>query len=155
MIGKSIYIIREKVYSMAVCEDEAQVITLLGAILAVGIILIAGFSSQVATVGGLVPVERSSSLLVDFFNVKNAFAAAFNASVDDIGSNSNVMNGFEQAKDWVSKLVKCQGRFFDAEIKQMYDIDVYRGVRCVSVSIVLSDGDTTICKDMLITLSSD
>lgn len=142
----------KKVYSMLCGEDEAQVITLLGAILAIGIVLIAGFSSQVALVGGLVPVERSTSLLTDFFNVKDVFATAFNASVEDIGSDASVMSGFNLAKGWVSSLVKSRGMFFDASVERLYDVDSYRGVRLVSVSLFLSDGDTIICKDLLVTL---
>lgn len=131
-------------------SEKAQVITLMGAILSIAIIVMAAVSASLASLGTEVIMSRSTSLLAEFFNVKDTFAYALNKSIDDIWDDELIMEKIEEVDRDISILEAKHGRYFDAELLEIHDpITGYTvDIRYVRVRLTLTDGVTTISKDM-------
>ena len=135
-------------------NDRAQVITLMGAILAVSIIILAASSASLTNVGTVVPLERSYSLLPDFFEIKNEFVYALNRSIqgDAIYDDDAIEETFDEVKRKISRIEASHGRFFYAELIDIYPPQGYDPVRYILCKIVFSDGSTTISRRVEIPL---
>ena len=136
-------------------NDKAQIITLMGAILAIAIIIMASISANLANLGTGVMMNRSTSLLAEFFNVKDTFAYSLNKSIDDIWDDGLIVEKVRDVSKNISRIEAKHGRYFSAEVLDIYEPMVYAvEIRYVRVKLTLTDGITTMSKKMDVAISS-
>jgi len=142
----------KKYINDAIHNNKGQLITLMGALLAVTVISIAALSAHLATIGTFVPAEHSETLLPEFINVKETFAFAVNRSVESISNNRSILEAFEYVKKRIFTIEAKHGLLFNATLNKIYYREPYLPIRYISVTLRLTDGHTSITKTMDIPL---
>ena len=147
-------------------------LVLMGVILSVSIFVIAAVSADIANINTYVPLERSTSLLTEYSNIKEEFGIIFNynlaeinfylsdsswiygrnSSVLYIGNFSNITNAFETTRDSFYKIQLQNGNYFNATLLNYSYVTFYFQKNAylfnVKVKFILSDGKTSISEDV-------
>jgi len=165
-------------------NNESQMITLMGVVLVVSIVTLTAFTSDLANINALIPIERSSSILKEFLNVKEDFERAFsyniaNVSIQDAylesqGISYAIINLVANYTDYPSEIYRAfndtldsfcllelnHGIIFNAELLDFWYVSysAQGPVYEVKVNISLDDGNTQIYEDVvyrLVCISQD
>ena len=145
-------------------RNHAQMITLMGVILAVSVIMISSLAAEIANIDFVVSTQSSASIPTEFNNVKDTFGLSLNYNLADIGidtNNESVLNGaiddiykaFNQTRDDYFDILFRHDILFDAYLKRFWSAGTYpvQGYntflyRCV-VTLYLDDGNSNITED--------
>jgi hypothetical protein len=145
-------------------KNSAQMIAILGIILAISVIVLSSISSEIANIDFVVSTQSSSTLVNEFEMIKSTFGASLNYNLADVvdynsdgntslvASISDIQNSFNQTKFEYYNIELRRGNLFDANLKNYiftFDgIDKYN----VEVTLLLDDGYNSISEDVVFTL---
>lgn len=148
-------------------NKQAQLITIMGIILAISVFIISSLAAEIANINFVVTSGESTSLSTEFKNIKETFVKALNYNlIEEIsipshnyesylyGDINNLEFAFNQTKDEYYTLFLQHGIFFDAhlnnswfsheEIIQDENTVFYR----IKFTLSLDDGNSFIAEDI-------
>ncbi len=159
------------------CEkntENGQMIILMGVLLALSVYSIAAISSQLVDIDVVVSRERSTSLLPEFNQIKEAFGKSLNYNLLDniyygagywyfgvfYGDIESIEGAFNITRDIYYTIELSYDIFFDAKLKNVdqftgnpgywysHNSSFYGHVYNVEVTIILDNGETSITEDV-------
>lgn len=112
-------------------KNRAQMITIMGIILAISIFIISSLAAEIANIDFVVSSGESTSLSTEFKNIKDTFVVALNYNLVDIdidGTNESHLSGdiddigtaFNKTKDEYFTLYFQYGMLFDASLNDFW-----------------------------------
>lgn len=153
-------------------KNQAQLIALMGIILAISVFLISSLAAEIANIDFVVSTGESTSLSNEFKNVRENFGIALNYNLIDIkigdgtwgmienesyfeGDLGEMPAAFEQTKYEYFSLLFRHGIVFDAYLNHYWysHEEVIQGGKTVfynvDVTLSLDDGDSSITEDVI------
>jgi len=97
--------------------DRAQMLLVAGIVMSVSIILASLIATNLSNVGFSLTMERSTSLLQEYRNIRYVFSVVLNNSCD--GYYSNLLYAFNYTKNALFDIEVRHGNYFDASINKM------------------------------------
>jgi hypothetical protein len=151
-------------------NNHAQLITIMGIILAISIFIISSLAAEIANIDFVVSSGESTSLSAEFKNIRDTFVVALNYNLIDnlyieqnndnkdesylYGSIDNLGTAFNQTKDEYYFLYLQHGIFFDAQLNDSWysheeEIQDENSVfYWVKFTLSLNDGNSFITEDI-------
>ena len=151
-------------------NNYAQLITIMGIILAISIFIISSLAAEIANIDFVVSSGGSTSLSTEFKNIRDTFVVALNYNlIDNIyieqnidnkdesylyGSIDNLGTAFIQTKDEYYNLSLQHGILFDAQLNNSWysHEEVIQGENSVfywvKFTLSLNDGNSFITEDI-------
>lgn len=141
-------------------NGNAQVLVILGVILAISVFLISSLASEIANIDFIVSTEKPSSISREFSGIKESFGTSLNYNLAepyyDSILNRNMLRGniidindkFEQTKNEFFNISLLHGYLFDAYLNRYtfsYDED---NLYYAYVTLLLDDGSTRIMENV-------
>ena len=102
-------------------KNKAQLITIMGIILAVSIFIISSLAAEIANIDFVVTSGESTSLSTEFKNIKDTFAVSLNYNLI---KNIKIFNNESYMEDDIDRLEKA---FYDTKC-EYYNISLYHGL---------------------------
>ena len=153
-------------------ENNAQMITLLGIIIAVSVIVLSSLASEIANIDFVVTNRESTSLTSEFAEIKESFGLSLNYNLINItignetrgvienetyliGDLDLIDDAFNNTKNDFFKIYLIYGIIFDAELKDHWFSheetiqDKLTVFYKVEVTISIDNGDSYICEDVV------
>ncbi len=147
-------------------SDNAQMILLMGILLAISVILISSIGADIADLDIGISTERSSSLLTEFIHIQNAFGPSFNYNLVDLNistiplqvifygnmTNENITEAFNKTRNKFYILELQHDILFDAYLNDYwYTTHNIDGTLTYSadVTLELDNGLTKISRDIV------
>jgi len=141
-------------------KNNAQMITLMGVMLAVSVFVISSIVAEVENIE-FITSETQSSLTYEFNNIKETFGTTLNYNLIEItvvaaiseecnmkGNINNITQAFEITRKNYTDLELKYGRIFDANLVKYWYANTGDGVYYVSVTLYLEDTDAYISEDV-------
>jgi hypothetical protein len=151
------------------CHSEsAQMITLMGVLLAISVFVIAAIPSELSDLDTIVPSERFRSILPEFAQIKDAFGVTLNYNLVDVTLNEYGDSSFsgdiktiesvvDQTKKSFQTMMMNHDMFFDAIFqKYWYSHTSDNGnIYLVQVSLSLDDGSMSLSEEVTYSIICD
>lgn len=126
-----------------------QMLLIAGVLMVVMAVAISAISINLSNVGMQLSMEKTSSVLQEFRNVRKNFGLALDENIN----GENVQEGFKATKDGFFELEMRHGNFFDASLeKRLYTYD--GDLEYLLVNLTLSSGDAHIKEEIEYPISS-
>ena len=151
-------------------KNNAQMIALMGIILAISVFVIASLAAEIANIDFIASTGESTSLSTEFNNIKDTFGVTLNYNLIDnlkIGTSdpdgyeedesylegnlNNIRTAFNQTRGEYFDLSFRHGIFFDAKLENYWWLgndDVIQGRKAVfytvDITLSLDDGNSYI-----------
>jgi hypothetical protein len=146
-------------------KNHAQMITLMGVILAVSVFMISSLGAEIANIDFVVSSGSSISIFTEFINVKNTFDLSLNYNLADVnidaednsslyGNIENIYSAFNQTVDDYFNISFKHDLLFDAKLNHIWysHHDIIQGYTTVfytvEVAIYVDDGNSNITEDV-------
>lgn len=145
-------------------KENAQMITLLGIILAISVIALSSLSSEIANIDFVVTTTQSSTIVNEFEMIKTTFGSSLNYNLADVvdgdadgnttleGNIDDIENSFEQTKLEYFNLELMRGNLFDANLTGYWFTYEGDDRYNVEVTLMLDDGSNSITEDVIYTI---
>jgi len=156
-------------------DSNAQMITLLGIIIAISVIVMSSLASEIANIDFVVTSREATSLTSEFAIIKDSFGISLNYNLADIiiGNSSNGKNedetylfgdmdllneAFNQTKDEFFNISLRYGLIFDAYLVDYWFSyeDTIQDVKSVfyevEIKLSIDNGDSYIAEDVIYTI---
>ena len=156
-------------------EKNAQMITLLGIILAVSVIILSSLASEIANIDFVVSSRESTSLIKEFNTIKENFGISLNYNLDEViigdgngwtiddesylfGDLNQINNAFNRTKDEYFQIFLRYGIIFDAYLNNYWfshkqfiqnKSSIFYKLK---VTLSIDNGDSYITEDILYTI---
>lgn len=139
-------------------DQKAQMIVLMGVILAISVFIIASIPSQIVNMEGAISREQATSLLSEFVHIKEVFGKSLNYNLADINVDNDPITFYGEIDDITESFEKTKDSLYLLELNQDILFDAYHDtnwywfshtsldglVYKVQVTITLDDGETQI-----------
>ena len=152
---------QKKNYHLLCHSESAQMITLMGVLLAISVFVISAVPTELSDLDTIVPSERFHSILPEFAQIKDVFGDALNYNLVGVtlneygdasfsGDIKNIESVVDQTKKSFQTVVMNHDMFFDATFQDYWyshtsdDGNVY----LVQVSLSLDDGEMLLSEDV-------
>lgn len=141
-------------------NEDAQVLIILGIILATSVIFISSLASEIANVDFVVTTETQSSLAREFSVIKESFGTTLNYNLAEPywelssmrsllkGNITDIENKFEQTSDEYFNVSLTHGLLFDAHLNGYASSYEENNLYRVDVTLLLDDGHARITEDV-------
>ena len=148
-------------------NNHAQLITIMGIILAISIFIISSLAAEIANIDFVVSSGESTSISAEFKNIKDTFIVALNYNLIEelsiptsnyesylYGDIDNLGPAFNQTKDEYYNLYLQHGIFFDAHLNNSWysHEEVIQGENTVfywiKFTLTLDDGNSFIAEEI-------
>lgn len=148
-------------------QSNAQMIALMGIILAISVFLISSLAAEIANVEFVVSTEHISSLPTDFNSIKETFGNSLNYNLIDIelsskyedesilrGNINNITKAFNQTKNDYYNISLNYGYFFDASLNRYFYshtkniVGIQTQFYKVDITLFLDDGKSYMTEDI-------
>ena len=133
-------------------ENSGQMIVLMGFFLVVAIVVLATMQADLANMGSEVYRRHSRALLPELLDVKEKFNLAFMYNSNEYG----IEEGFQKTNEFFYLTEMRHGTYFNAMLNDcqysglvQYSNTYYNAIYHASVTLTLSDGSTTISRDVV------
>ena len=151
-------------------NDNGQMIILMGIILALSVFAISVLSADIINLESAIIIERSTSILKEFSNVKEAFIRSMNYNLannvtivndsDDEpilifkGDPKGIAENFTKTRDQIYTLQLQYHNIFDAKLNRCWYSHMPNENRIYYISATLSlyDGKTYLSEDILFSI---
>jgi hypothetical protein len=151
-------------------KNHAQMITLMGVVLAVSVFMISSLAAEIANIDFVVSSGSSTSIFTEFDNIKDTFGLSLNYNLIDIqiddednssmfGNIEDIYSAFNQTKEDYFNITFKHDMLFDAHLNhywyshqktiQNYSTVFYK----VKVVIYLNDGNSNITEEVLYSIA--
>lgn len=155
-------------------KNNAQMIALMGIILAISVFVISSLAAEIANIDFIVSTGESTSLSTEFNNIKDTFGVTLNYNLIDgdgfiigtaadpvedesylYGDIDNINIAFQQTRDEYFNLSFQHGIFFDASLGIYWIADDEVSIQGkntffynVEITLSLDDGNSYITEDV-------
>jgi len=159
---------QKMVYSPFYHSESAQMITLMGVLLAISVFVIAAIPSELSDLDTVVPSERFRSILPEFAQIKESFGVALNYNLVDVtlnedgdasfsGDIKNIESAVDQTEESFQTMMMNHDIFFDATFqKYWYSHTSNNGnIYLVQVYLLLDDGSMSLNEEMTYSIICD
>lgn len=161
-VNKRIKMIHFKRKIKSTKENHAQMITLMGIVIAVSVFVVSSIAAEVENIE-FITSETQSSLTNEFSIIKETFGTSLNYELIHItiglgapndnecvmrGNINNITQAFNQTRKGHFDLELKYGRIFDAKLNKYWYANTEDGVYYVHVTLYLEDADACLSEDV-------
>ena len=153
--------IKSKIKMRSIKRNHAQMITLMGIVLAISVFVVSSITSEIENIEFIISTEEYSSLKNEFEMIKDSFAETLNYNLVDVkidpdtdecemeGNIANIYEALDQTVEDYSNVEFRYGRIFDAKLNRYWHTNKEDGVYYVSVTLRLEDSGAIISEDVV------
>jgi len=140
--------------------DSAQMIVLMGVVLAISVFMLSSIAAEIANLDVIVTTSEAITLPSEFSNLKEAFVRVLNYNLADVGIDgedetiligdiNNLAKAFNQTRDEFHQIELRYGRIFDARLNRYWYAYKGDGIYFVDVTLMLDNGDAKVTESMV------
>jgi len=139
-------------------NENAQILIILGIVLAISVFLISSLASEIANVDFIVATETQSSLTREFSAIKESFGTTLNYNLAEPyldnkfnplkGNITDIENKFEQTREEYFNVSLTHGFLFDAYLNRYTYSFEENNLYYAYVTLLLDDGNARITENV-------
>jgi len=141
-------------------NENAQILVILGIVLATSVFLISSLASEIANVDFVVISETQSSLAREFSVIKESFGATLNYNIAETssvdtkminplkGNITDIEDKFEQTRNEYFNVLLTHGFLFDAHLNGYEYSFKETGLYYVHTTLLLDDGNARVTENV-------